>query len=91
MLSEGNKRNNIGTIECLDFVEVDSYDSKQVKKKPTMYSLLAMNTVLRKYFSKLSIESILPAIGVGGTNNSAVHVAFPQGFSAFNVYRPTSS
>jgi hypothetical protein len=33
----------------------------------------------------------LPGIEVGGTNNSAVHVAFPQAFSAFNVYLPASS
>jgi len=39
----------------------------------------------------IELNILLLKTGVGGTNNSAVQVAFPHEFSAFNVYLPTSS
>jgi hypothetical protein len=55
--------------------------------------LHAINSIIKPNKSTFiaNKSQALPDMGVGGTNNSAVHVALPQGFSAFNVYRPASS
>lgn len=42
--------------------------------------------------SALVNDDFLPIrVTVGGTNSSAVQVTFPQEFSAFKLYFPTSS